>query len=51
VDGPVRGAAPPVGRGGAAALDRRLQGVCDQAAALVRRRLGKVTVAELARAE
>jgi Rrf2 family protein len=50
VDGPVRGEAPAVGRGGdAAALNRRLQGACDQAAELVRRRLGKVTVAELAK--
>jgi Rrf2 family protein len=51
VDGPIRGEAPPAGQGEAgAALDRRLQEVCDMAAALVRRRLGKVTLAELARA-
>jgi Rrf2 family protein len=52
VDGPIRGEAPPVGQGeAAAALDRRLQQVCDEAAALVRGRLAKVTLAELARAK
>jgi Rrf2 family protein len=52
VDGPIRGDAPPVGQGAdAAALDRRLQQACDDAAALVRERLGKVTLAELARAK
>jgi Rrf2 family protein len=51
VDGPIRGDAPPVGQGAdAAALDRRLQQACDEAAALVRGRLAKVTLAELARA-
>jgi len=51
VDGPVRGDAPPVGTGkdGAATFDKRLQAVCDQAAALVRERLGLVTLAQLAR--
>jgi Rrf2 family protein len=49
VDGPVRGDAPAVGRGGAAALDRRLQQMCDEAAALARQRLAKVTLAELAK--
>jgi Rrf2 family protein len=49
--GPIRGEATPVGQGEAsAALDRRLQQVCDEAAALVRGRLAKVTLAELARA-
>ena len=49
-DGPVRGDAPPVGAGKAgAALDGRLQGVCDSAAALVRERLARVTLADLAR--
>jgi Rrf2 family protein len=46
VDGPVRGDAPPVGR-----LDRRLQAACDEAAALVRQRLARVTLAELAKAK
>src|SRR5947209_17679112 len=32
VDGPLRGEAPPLGRGAAAALDTRLQEVCDAAA-------------------
>jgi DNA-binding IscR family transcriptional regulator len=49
VDGPVRGVAPPVGQGGAAALDRRLQQMCDEAAVLARERLARVTVAELAK--
>jgi Rrf2 family protein len=51
VDGPIRGEAPPVGHGGAAALDRRLQEQCDAAALLVRERLAKVSLAELARAK
>jgi Rrf2 family protein len=49
VDGPIRGDAPAVGRGGAAALDRRLQQMCDEAAALAHERLAKVTLAELAK--
>jgi Rrf2 family protein len=49
VDGPVRGDAPPVGQGGAAALDRRLQQLCDGVAALDRERLARVTLAELAK--
>jgi Rrf2 family protein len=48
VDGPVRGDAPRVGTGGAARLDRRLQAVCDAVAEGVRRRLRKVTLADLA---
>jgi Rrf2 family protein len=51
VDGPVRGDAPAVGAGAAAGLDRKLQGACDQAAVLTRERLGKVTLAELAKAK
>jgi Rrf2 family protein len=47
VDGPVRGDAPPV-KGGDGRLDRRLQTVCDQAAAVVRRKLVRVSLAELA---
>jgi Rrf2 family protein len=51
VDGPIRGEATPAGQGeAAAAFDKRLQVVCDIAAALVRRRLAQVTLAELARA-
>jgi Rrf2 family protein len=49
VDGPIRGEAPPVGRGSAAAFDARLQEVCDAAAVLVRERLAKVSLADLAR--
>jgi Rrf2 family protein len=49
VDGPIRGEAPPVGRGSAAALDGRLQSVCDGAAVLIRERLAKVSLADLAR--
>ena len=48
VDGHLRSEAPPVGKEGAA-LDKRLQGVCDETQALVRERLGKVTLAELVR--
>jgi Rrf2 family protein len=44
VDGPVRGDAPPVGQ-----LDKRLQGACDEAAVLVRERLARVTLAQLAK--
>src|SRR5437868_11127974 len=36
VDGPIRGEVPPVGQGTAAALDQRLQEVCDGAAVLLR---------------
>jgi Rrf2 family protein len=49
VDGPVRGAAPPVAGDGAAPLDRRLQAVCDAAAGTVRDTLRGITVAALAR--
>ena len=49
VDGPIRGDAPPVGQNGGAAMDKRLQGTCDGAAVLVRERLAKVTLAELAK--
>jgi hypothetical protein len=38
-----------VGKGEGAALDKRLQAVCDGAAALVRERLARVTLADLAR--
>jgi Rrf2 family protein len=47
VDGPIRGDAPAVGKDGAAALDRKLQGVCDDAAKIIRERLGKVTLADM----
>src|SRR5438874_93292 len=49
VDGPIRGDAPAVGTGQGAAFDKRLQAVCDGAAMLVRERLAKVTLAELAK--
>jgi Rrf2 family protein len=45
-DGPVRGMAPQVVAD--EDLDRRLQRVCDQAAEVVRRNLGRVSVADLA---
>jgi Rrf2 family protein len=48
VDGQLRSEAPPVSKEGAA-LDKRLQAVCDEALVLVRERLEKVTLAELAR--
>jgi Rrf2 family protein len=47
VDGPIHGDAPAVGKDGAAALDRKLQGVCDAAATIVRERLAKVTLADM----
>jgi Rrf2 family protein len=49
VEGPVRGEAPRTGGRGHARLDARLQAVCEGAAELVRRRLRRVTVADLAR--
>ena len=50
VGGPIRGDVPPVGAGQeGAALAKRLQEACDGAAALVRGRLAKVTLAELVR--
>jgi Rrf2 family protein len=49
VDGLVRGEAPAVGKNGGAAMDKRLQGVRDGAGALTRERLGKVTLADLAK--
>jgi Rrf2 family protein len=48
VDGPVRGLAHWVGSGAGARLDGRLQEVCDRAAEVVRRRLRKVSLADLA---
>ncbi len=48
VNGPLRALADPVPRDGGA-LDRRLQAICDGALALVRERLAKVTLAELAK--
>jgi Rrf2 family protein len=48
IDGPVRGIVPRFAAGDGARLDARLQGVCDDVAGLVRRRLGKVRVADLA---
>jgi Rrf2 family protein len=50
VEGPVRGQAPGVGGREHAGFDAKLQAVCEGVADLVRRRLGKVSVAELARA-
>jgi Rrf2 family protein len=47
VDGPVRGAAPLVGTQGAGRLDARLARVCEEAAGLVRERLGRVRLSEL----
>jgi Rrf2 family protein len=48
VEGPLRGFAPRLG-GGGARLDARLQEVCEGAAEAVRRRLGKVSLADLVR--
>jgi Rrf2 family protein len=49
LDGPVRGEAPGVGGGEHARFDAKLKAVCDGAAEAVRRRLGKVSLADLAR--
>jgi Rrf2 family protein len=49
VDGPLGGALQPVGDGEGKALDKQLQAVCDGAVGLVRERLSRVTLAELAR--
>ncbi len=48
VEGPVRGEAPPVGTGAAAAFDKRLQAACDRAAEVTRGRLRRVSLADLA---
>jgi Rrf2 family protein len=48
VDGPRRAVVTPVGKEGAA-VDKRLQAVCDEAVASVREQLTTVTLAELAR--
>jgi Rrf2 family protein len=50
VDGPLRGEAPLVAQGAGAALDARLQEVCDAVTVVVRERLAKVSLADLARA-
>jgi Rrf2 family protein len=49
VDGPIRGEVPEVGRGTAAAFDKRLRQVCEQAAELARERLARTSIADLAR--
>jgi DNA-binding IscR family transcriptional regulator len=49
VDGPVRGDVPQTVTGADAGIDRRLQAACEGAAVIVRRNLGRVSVAELAR--
>ncbi|HKI30304.1 MAG TPA: Rrf2 family transcriptional regulator [Gemmataceae bacterium] len=49
VDAPIRGATHDVSEWKEAAFDKRLQAVCDEAAALVREGLAKVTLAELAK--
>jgi Rrf2 family protein len=51
VDGPIRSEAPEVGKNGGAALDKRLQSVCDGVAAITRQRLAKTTLAELLKAK
>jgi Rrf2 family protein len=49
VDGPIRGQAPLAQEGGhqGGNLDPRLEAICDEAAVLLRRRLGKVRVSDL----
>jgi Rrf2 family protein len=46
VEGPIHGLAP-LAREGGGTLDARLGEVCDQAAALLRKQLGKVRVSDL----
>jgi Rrf2 family protein len=48
LEGPVRGVAPQAATKGDGQLDRRLQVLCEEAAAVVRRNLGRVSVAALA---
>jgi DNA-binding IscR family transcriptional regulator len=48
VDGPVRGEAPRVGVAEGARLDARLQRACETVAETARRRLRRVSLAELA---
>jgi Rrf2 family protein len=48
VEGPLRGQAPALGGGKHARLDARLQRVCEAVAETVRRRLGRVSLADLA---
>jgi Rrf2 family protein len=48
VDGPLRGEAPAVGMGDAAALDQRLDAECRKVAELVRGQLRKVSIKNLA---
>ena len=48
VDGPLRGEAPTVGMGDAAALDQRLDAECQKVAELVRGQLRKVSIQNLA---
>jgi Rrf2 family protein len=48
VDGPLRGQAPGVGGPAGARLEAELQRVCDDAAEAARRRLRKVSLADLA---
>jgi Rrf2 family protein len=47
VDGPIRGEAP-LAEGSRDPLDARLQEVCEEVAGLVRRRLGRVRLSDLA---
>src|SRR5438067_1296171 len=44
VDGPIRGQAPLAQANGEAALDRRLESICNQSADQLRKHLGKVRI-------
>lgn len=48
-EGPIRGLAPSTGAESAAKLDQKLEEVCNDVAGLVRDRLGKVRVSDLAK--
>jgi hypothetical protein len=47
VEGPIRGQAPLAGDRGRGDLDPRLEVICDQAAAQLRRQLGKIRISDL----
>jgi len=48
VDGPIRGMAPLTDEKGGSPLDTKLEAVCEESAALVRKQLGAVKLSELA---
>jgi DNA-binding IscR family transcriptional regulator len=51
VDGPVEAGVPQIVTGTHGRIERRLQAACDGTAEIIRRNLGRVSVADLARNE